>query len=115
MPGEVFLGRQGAHFGSEYELSCGRIGSHFAFGTLGELNCGQIGAHLSCVHSTKAFRVVTQAGNMRAAPGKKSVGLRAQEEKVERVEEAKRVAVESEVILRLGLAGSSMAVEWELT
>ena len=91
LPGEVFLGRQGTHSGSEYELSCGRIEGHFALGSLGKLHCGQIGAHLSCVHSTEAFRVVTRAGKIRAAPGKKSLGMRAQEERVDRVEEAKRV------------------------
>ena len=91
VPGEVILGRQRAHSGSrmssaavEWEpiLRLGPSGSSIAVES--ELTC-------AIFIQRKLFGVVTRAGKMRAAPGKKSLGLRAQEERVERVEEVKRV------------------------
>ena len=91
MPGEAFLGPQRAHSGSrmssvavesEPSLRLGRSGSSIAVES--ELTSAV------CIRR-KLFGVVTRAGKMCAAPLKKSWGLCAQEENVERVEEVKRI------------------------
>ena len=45
VPGGGHFGSPGSSFWVPNELSCGRIGTHVAFGTLGELNRGRLGTH----------------------------------------------------------------------
>ena len=84
VPGELILGFNMSSFAVESEpsLRVGLSGSSVA-----------VESELTSAVSIprKLFGVVARAGKMRAARWKKSLELRAQEEKVESIEEVKRV------------------------
>ena len=90
VPGEVFLGRQGAHSGSRMSSVVVESDPMLRLGLSGSTIAVEWELTSAVFIKRKLFGVVTRAGKMRAAPGKKSLGLCAEEERAERVEEVKR-------------------------